>query len=429
MTPEKKQLDDLFQRVTTDTPSLERDELRIMLEQHASGNLPVIPSQASIITKDRRGGFRNKGLFIMTIAAIAITAFLLFRPSSEPVSEKAETLHHEQSFETKSQVKIEEHKPLSIPKKEEAIVASTSKENFPVPSIAPVPVIELNDDALLKLGIIRRDNGDVFCYQRLSVRSVFEMLFRRDLWGVNAGIRAKSHCELGDNIPSFIPEHVTNLNGTARVSASGPDSAHALIFDRLSSKELERVDEIHVMEQQTPIPDISSKLTSDDMLLIRKLTEMQNEIPASHIQQQHHDANELIPILVRKNSVTDGKEKQDGLIFWYAPNPALLDLIKAAGVQQHRSDDAGFCTNVSLNPNPAASKSTLHYTLSGESRVNISLFEITGKKIRTLNTDNPSVNGQHDIDIATTDLTNGIYLVVISSDNGRRSIHRLVIEK
>ena len=57
MTPEKKQLEELFQRVTNDTPSLERDELRSLLEQKTSVLLPMSPLQTSVNNEDRKRGF------------------------------------------------------------------------------------------------------------------------------------------------------------------------------------------------------------------------------------------------------------------------------------------------------------------------------------------------------------------------------------
>src|SRR5881227_1507263 len=84
MTQKKKQLKDLFKSVENDTPSLERNELRLLLDQKTSGTFPMGSLQTSAIKEDRKRGFIIKGVFIMTLITIIITAFLL---SQEPSSD------------------------------------------------------------------------------------------------------------------------------------------------------------------------------------------------------------------------------------------------------------------------------------------------------------------------------------------------------
>src|SRR5579864_8181382 len=110
MTQSKKQLDELFGSVANDTPSLEANELLTLLENKTTGNLGLRPSQILTTKEDRKRGFLYKGVFIMTLIAIAITALLFYHESSPVVTPEIAVSNPGSNSNSESRI-VKEEKP------------------------------------------------------------------------------------------------------------------------------------------------------------------------------------------------------------------------------------------------------------------------------------------------------------------------------
>ncbi|MES2590813.1 MAG: T9SS type A sorting domain-containing protein [Bacteroidota bacterium] len=76
-----------------------------------------------------------------------------------------------------------------------------------------------------------------------------------------------------------------------------------------------------------------------------------------------------------------------------------------------------------IYPNPIVQDATLEYTLNNEETISISLFDIQGKTIQTIIDNEKQEAGkyQHPISLST-ELPSGVYIILISSSNGRMAV-------
>ena len=79
--------------------------------------------------------------------------------------------------------------------------------------------------------------------------------------------------------------------------------------------------------------------------------------------------------------------------------------------------------SVSVHPNPAKNELTIDFgTTTFSIETTISIFDIQGKRIKTVEKDNNSI--QH---LNISDVSKGIYILKINSESGRNIIHKLII--
>ena len=130
--------------------------------------------------------------------------------------------------------------------------------------------------------------------------------------------------------------------------------------------------------------------------------------------------NDLVPMRVALND-----DKGRGLIFWYEPSvpPAKKDEVSAVVAQ------ASSIGNLTINPNPAQNHTTVRFTLAEAQAVSISVHDIMGKRLLEAGQVNATAGGEfsHEIDLST--LTQGVYLIVLTADNGEQRIERVLVNK
>lgn len=158
--------------------------------------------------------------------------------------------------------------------------------------------------------------------------------------------------------------------------------------------------------------------------------------------------NELIPILLRKDSRSDCVSKED-LIFWYKPTPEFLALlpdsarsVAEAIASQNSKNDAlvqmhGAIQNATVYPNPSQGKFSVKLTTSARRAITITLRNLLGQQVAppvqateigmsaTLSGSTYTMSQSLDC----SNVAEGVYLLDISSDQGERYIERVVIAK
>ena len=78
-----------------------------------------------------------------------------------------------------------------------------------------------------------------------------------------------------------------------------------------------------------------------------------------------------------------------------------------------------------IYPNPTQGNATLEVTLLNDSKINVSIFDISGKEI--LNVLNGNLNaGENQLELNTSNLSNGIYYTKISGENTIKTIKFIV---
>ncbi len=99
-------------------------------------------------------------------------------------------------------------------------------------------------------------------------------------------------------------------------------------------------------------------------------------------------------------------------------NLLSIDDIKVTGsgtVLAFTPSDNNF--SLSTFPNPASDKFTIQYSLPSTGTVNLSVFDVTGKKVKTI-LNNMCVKGDYSYDVNINDLPGGNYNVVLKTLQG-----------
>ncbi len=84
-------------------------------------------------------------------------------------------------------------------------------------------------------------------------------------------------------------------------------------------------------------------------------------------------------------------------------------------------------SSFSVYPNPAAENVAIDYALKNESKVNVSISDLSGKVVYTSNLGSKTA-GSHNLSVNTTSFANGIYVVNFATTNGIVT-EKLVIRK
>ncbi|MES2588457.1 MAG: T9SS type A sorting domain-containing protein [Bacteroidota bacterium] len=90
------------------------------------------------------------------------------------------------------------------------------------------------------------------------------------------------------------------------------------------------------------------------------------------------------------------------------------------------NENAAF-SSFSVYPNPAAENVAIDYALKNESKVNVSISDLSGKVVYTSNLGSKTA-GSHNLSVNTTSFANGIYVVNFTTTNGIIT-EKLVIRK
>jgi hypothetical protein len=165
--------------------------------------------------------------------------------------------------------------------------------------------------------------------------------------------------------------------------------------------------------------------------------------------------NSLVPILVRKATETTHNDKENrdydnGVIMWFEPTKEFQSVVKAQPVQfvidgvidenDQKSQDkppvekqniqsVRALENVTVYPNPAHTKTTVHFVTSEPRAVAFSVHDISGKKIIDGGSIAERPAGEYDFELNLEKLPPGLYLIVMTTDHGEQSIQRVVVEK
>jgi hypothetical protein len=82
---------------------------------------------------------------------------------------------------------------------------------------------------------------------------------------------------------------------------------------------------------------------------------------------------------------------------------------------------------LSVTPNPASDRTRISYQLKSTAPVNLSVYDLTGKVVRTIQSGDRMASGTtHTVDLETGRLANGTYLVVLESAGVRKSAKLMV---
>ena len=131
--------------------------------------------------------------------------------------------------------------------------------------------------------------------------------------------------------------------------------------------------------------------------------------------------NDLVPMRVALND-----DKGRGLIFWYQPSDAPQAVAKQEPAAVTAS---GTIENITVNPNPAQNHTTVRFTMNDAHAVTISVHDIMGKRLLEAGQVSAGSGGEFTREIDLSSLTQGVYLIVLTADNGEQRIERVLVNK
>ena len=90
-----------------------------------------------------------------------------------------------------------------------------------------------------------------------------------------------------------------------------------------------------------------------------------------------------------------------------------------------RNNEIGL---VSLYPNPSSDKTTLSIVSPKSIFINVMITDITGKLVSEISENYSLISGENNLNINTSELTNGIYFVTLNHANGKETV-KLIVNK
>lgn len=90
---------------------------------------------------------------------------------------------------------------------------------------------------------------------------------------------------------------------------------------------------------------------------------------------------------------------------------------------------AGALTAKSIAPNPAQHEATVRFSLSVPRSVSAALHDIRGQHLETLHTAQSFGTGEHTLSVNLTKHIAGMYLLVLTTQQGEQTVQRVMIEK
>ena len=201
-------------------------------------------------------------------------------------------------------------------------------------------------------------------------------------------------------------------------------------------------------------------LSTSDVTVEKEMKELENEIANERgtstnsikhahdaamlamnaMEKQYANLDKLVPILVRTATsehvnTEEGITYDDGLIFWYNPEKELLAAVPEANKVQSSvatpSSDiqTSIISNAVIYPNPAKNKTTLRFALSEPRTVAFSIHDLLGKRVLDGGSIPETSAGSFEKELNVGELTEGVYLLVITTNKGEQNMQRLVIKK
>ncbi len=157
-----------------------------------------------------------------------------------------------------------------------------------------------------------------------------------------------------------------------------------------------------------------------------------------------YTGEELIAIRVRFKRASASLESEDYYyIYWYEPTTTFLNLMpprvrqaieRRAGTDSRIAQSEGVRSKgldaSSVFPNPVTQDvATLDYTLREASRVAVSVYDITGERVKNVAVTDQRDPGNWKETFSVAGIPDGYYLLAVTTDKGEQRIHPMVVKR
>jgi hypothetical protein len=166
------------------------------------------------------------------------------------------------------------------------------------------------------------------------------------------------------------------------------------------------------------------------------------------LAQRLYSLEDMVPVCVRpSNGGPDPAIKDYFYIFWFEPTPELLAAIPERVRKVLRKDDSFRrnmreeihqqntpWTNRNLEacvyPNPVTQDvATVHYSLPEASRVAVSLYDITGTRMRELSVCESRNEGNWENLLSLQGVPAGMYLLAVTTERGEQAVQKIIVQR
>ncbi|MDP4237320.1 MAG: T9SS type A sorting domain-containing protein [Bacteroidota bacterium] len=205
-------------------------------------------------------------------------------------------------------------------------------------------------------------------------------------------------------------------------------------------KEANKAVKYAIEKSQVQMQELHSQIKHLNLDSILQLANEKIKEAMKGMEDVSGSLNRLIPIQVREKTSEhlnpqDGITYDDGLIFWYQPGKDVAAIMpeaadKSLGAAVPTPGNASqVIEEAILYPNPAKNRTSLHFTLSEPRTLAFSIHDLLGKRMMDAGNIVETSSGSFEKELDVSELTAGVYLLVITTDKGEQSMQRLVIEK
>jgi hypothetical protein len=157
---------------------------------------------------------------------------------------------------------------------------------------------------------------------------------------------------------------------------------------------------------------------------------------------------ELIPVRIMLQGVP-GEPSMNGnfTVYWYEPTPEFLAALparvqkavqKAKEQREQRREKSKFnnalptplTLEACVYPNPVTQDvATVHYSLPEASRVAVSLYDITGTRMRELSVCESRNEGNWENLLSLQGVPAGMYLLAVTTERGEQAVQKIIVQR
>ncbi len=161
--------------------------------------------------------------------------------------------------------------------------------------------------------------------------------------------------------------------------------------------------------------------------------------------------NQLVCVYIEFTPKVSGKlsENKNSIYLWYRATSDLLeylpeDIAEPVWIEMFTNkrwlnesvngrftdswrDGNDLLTTKPIYPNPASNKASLEFSLTNSTILSVALFDIQGQKIKDIIINQEYQSGTANLPITLSELSDGIYLVVITPNNSTPVVQRIIV--
>ncbi len=170
-----------------------------------------------------------------------------------------------------------------------------------------------------------------------------------------------------------------------------------------------------------------------------------NERGDGRVGSGKYSGQELVAIRIRTENETLPSDSSDYFyLYWYEPTPKFLESMPTdvrraiegvssspiAEEQRKEVAETKVLASSSVHPNPATQGfATVEYTLREKRRVAISVYDITGERLKNVAVTENRDSGVWQDNVSLEGIPNGYYLLAVTTDQGEQSIRPFILKR